>query len=289
MAEGKTVVTLNGLKALTEASTLGKQVKPTLFKVSDQDVGDIYPGIDVDDLPGVWLTDSISAYVPVNDSTVQFILDIPADKATKFGRTFGLYLEDGTLFAVAKPPYPFPPLMRQRFKIQFVWEQIESVMNFEDIPFYEFDQDMTQLDVVSTISLALFDVQEHLTVLEQFKADYYRFRDSTSEKIDSLSVRLNALASSFNNSLSESGYQKLPGGVILQWLTTTVNDGHGIVSLPVPFPNRGLCVIATDVGWGTHSIGVSFKDNQSVEVWTYDPQNNQKPPATTLHVIAIGF
>ncbi|OMH40229.1 gp53-like domain-containing protein [Desulfurobacterium indicum] len=192
MAEGKTVITLNGLKALTEASTLGRQVKPVYFKVSDQDIGDIYPGIDIDDLSGVWYQANISGYISVNDSTVQFILDIPEESATKYGKVFGLYLEDGTLFAVAVPPYPFPPLMRQRFKVQFVWQQIDSVMNFEDIPFYEFDQDVVHLDAISTISLALFDVQEHLIVLEQFKADYYRFKSGVSERLQNHEERISA-------------------------------------------------------------------------------------------------
>jgi len=189
---GKTVATLNGLKALTEASSIGRRVKPVYFKVSDADIGDIYPGIDLHDLPSVWYQADITGYIPVNDSTVQFILDIPQDKATKYGKTFGLYLEDGTLFAVAKPPYPFPPSMRQRFKVQFVWEQIDSVMNFEDIPFYEFDQDVVHLDAISTITLALFDVQKHLAVLEQFKADYYRFKDSTSQKLLNHESRISA-------------------------------------------------------------------------------------------------
>ena len=184
MAEGtgKTVATLNGLKALTEASSIGRRVKPVYFKVSDADIGDIYPGIDLHDLPSVWYQADITGYIPVNDSTVQFILEVTQEKATHYGKVFGLYLEDGTLFAVAKPPYPFPPLMRQRFRVQFVWQQIDSVMNFEDIPFYEFDQDVVHLDAVSTISLALFDIQEHLTFLEQFKADYYRFKSLASER-----------------------------------------------------------------------------------------------------------
>jgi hypothetical protein len=63
-------------------------------------------------------------------------------------------------------------------------------MNFEDISFYEFDQDVAHLDALSTISLALFDVQEHLTVLEQFKADYYRFKSSTSKKLQNHESRI---------------------------------------------------------------------------------------------------
>ena len=121
-AVGKTVITLNGLKALVEASSLGTKVKPSYFKVSDTDIGDIYPGIDIKDLSNVWYQAPISAIVPVDSSTVQFTLDIPQENATHYAKTFGLYLEDGTLFAVAKPPYPFPPLMRQRFRVQFVWE-----------------------------------------------------------------------------------------------------------------------------------------------------------------------
>jgi hypothetical protein len=166
MAEGKTVITLSGIKALTLATTLGKQVKPVYFKVSDQDIGDIYPGINISDLPSVWYQANISGVIPVNDHTVEFILDIPPDKATKYGKTFGLYLGDGTLFAVAKPPYPFPPLMRQRFKVQFVWQQIESVMSFEDLPFYEFDQDVYALSGFSVFGKALLEDTLKISLLE---------------------------------------------------------------------------------------------------------------------------
>jgi len=186
MAEGKTCITASGIKALVEATTLGTKIKPLSFKVSDADM-EIYPGIDIKDLPSVWYQANISAYIQVDANTVQFILDIPQESATKYGKVFGLYLDDGTLFAVAKPPYPFAPLMRQRFKVQFVWQQIESVMNFEDIPFYEFDQDITKLEAISTISLALFDVQEHLTLLDQFKADYFKNKPRWDEHDKKLS------------------------------------------------------------------------------------------------------
>jgi|GEM_PF-992073 len=194
MAEGKTYITANGIKALAEASTLGIKVKPSYFKVSNTDI-DIYPGIDISDLSNSWYQADISGYIQIDDNTVQFILDIPQESATKFGKIFGLYLEDGTLFAVAKPPYDFPPLMRQRLKVQFVWQQIESVMNFEDIPFYEFDQDITKLEAISTLSLAIFDIQEHLTIIDQFKADYYRNKprwDEHDKKLANHEARITA-------------------------------------------------------------------------------------------------
>jgi len=174
MATGKTVITLDGIKALTTASITGRKTKPVYFKVSETDLGEIYPGIDLKDVPNAWYQAEISGYVLVNDNTVQFICEVPIEQAVKHGTFFGLFFEDGILFAVVKPPYPYPPLMRQRLLVQFVWQQIEAVMDFSAIPYYEFDQDVAHLDAVSTISLAIFDIQEHLTILEQFKADYYR-------------------------------------------------------------------------------------------------------------------
>ena len=187
MANGKSVATLNGIKTLTQASYTDVKMKPVYFKVSDVDVGEIYPGIDIKDLPSVWYETEISGYVLVNENTVQFICEVPAEKAIKHGATFGLYFENGVLFVVAKPPSTFPPLMRQRLRVQFVWQQIEAVMDFSDIPFYEFDQDVAHLDAVSTISLALFDIQEHLTLLDQFKADYYRNKPRWDEHDKKLS------------------------------------------------------------------------------------------------------
>ena len=190
MAEGKTVITLNGLKALTEAFSLGRKTKPISFKVSDVDIGDIYPAIDIADLSSVWYQADISGRIPIDANTVQFVLGIPPDKAIRYGKIFGLYFEDGTLYAVAKPPHPFPPLIRQRLRVQFVWQQIESVMNFEDIPFYEFDQDIVKLEAVTTLSLAIFDIHEHLTLLDQFKADYFKNKPRWDKRLSDYQAKI---------------------------------------------------------------------------------------------------
>ncbi len=59
-----------------------------------------------------------------------------------------------------------------------------------------------------------------------------------------------ALASAFNGSnqsLSTSGYQKLPGGLILQWTRFVPPGGGGYltVTLPITFPSAALGA------WGT--------------------------------------
>ena len=49
-----------------------------------------------------------------------------------------------------------------------------------------------------------------------------------------------------NQSLSENGYQKLPGGLIVQWGTAGSNaDGQANFTLPVSFPNAVLSASAT--------------------------------------------
>jgi hypothetical protein len=47
----------------------------------------------------------------------------------------------------------------------------------------------------------------------------------------------------FDESLSTNGYQKLPGGLIMQWGTATTTDGQGgtVVTYPIPFPTQVVC------------------------------------------------
>lgn len=51
-------------------------------------------------------------------------------------------------------------------------------------------------------------------------------------------------AAVFSSSLSSNGYQKLPGGLIVQWGTCTGTAGGSAVSFPIAFPN-GCLSLAT--------------------------------------------
>lgn len=65
-----------------------------------------------------------------------------------------------------------------------------------------------------------------------------------------------------NLSLSSSGYQILPSGLILQWITRTHPGGSGsqTVTFPIAFPNEffgatfGIQVIATAASLGTYPV-----------------------------------
>ncbi|WP_129967510.1 phage tail protein [Escherichia coli] len=62
--------------------------------------------------------------------------------------------------------------------------------------------------------------------------------------------------SSFGNQRADSGYQYLPGGLILQWAITKTKTSPETVSFPIAFPNRALCVVATDQSVG--GVGQGF-------------------------------
>ncbi|MEO3989357.1 gp53-like domain-containing protein [Pseudocitrobacter cyperus] len=64
--------------------------------------------------------------------------------------------------------------------------------------------------------------------------------------------------SSFGNQRADSGYQYLPGGLILQWAIATTNTSPGTVSFPVAFPTRALCVVATDQSVGGTGQGFAL-------------------------------
>ena len=55
-------------------------------------------------------------------------------------------------------------------------------------------------------------------------------------------VYTNNFTGSGNQSLSQNGYQKLPGGLIFQWGRSSVNT---TVTFPIAFPNQCFCVVAS--------------------------------------------
>lgn len=74
-------------------------------------------------------------------------------------------------------------------------------------------------------------------------------------------------------SLAPTGYQKLPGGVIIQWGSTMIgDDARKDITLPIEMPTTGLSVVAssardtTVANHGQTLISASFIDNGTIRI-----------------------
>lgn len=144
MAIGMSIITAEGINALANASASGTSVKPKYFKFSNQDLV-LDPNLSASDINS-WRTQDINLYQKVDEKTVEFVCDVIPTEAIDYSRVCGLYLDDGTLFMVAKPPFPFPPSLRQTFKIQMVYENITGLLDFKYVSFSQTEQDLSLLN-----------------------------------------------------------------------------------------------------------------------------------------------
>ena len=144
---GISTVTADGINALANASVSGRTVKPKYFKFTNQDLT-VDPNLSASDIHA-WRTQEISMYQVLDNNTVEFVCDVAPTEATDYARFCGLFLEDGTLFMVAKPRFPFPPMFRQNFKIQMVYENANALLDFKYIPFSETEQDLNLLNATA--------------------------------------------------------------------------------------------------------------------------------------------
>lgn len=102
----------------------------------------------------------------------------------------------------------------------------------------------------------------------------------------------------FGNSLVSSGYQKLPGGLILQWGTVTANAAAATgwettFTLPVTFPNAGLVAGGNYKSGikvsGAYAVNVSF-NSPSILAVVLDGAGSAEPSGSqSAFVWAIGY
>jgi hypothetical protein len=89
----------------------------------------------------------------------------------------------------------------------------------------------------------------------------------------------------FAASRGANGYQKLPGGLIIQWGSySNSTTGGAIVTLPIAFPNAVLCGLATDSGSSAYAYGCGNLALSSITIWP-----NQSTAAWAARWIAIGW
>jgi hypothetical protein len=98
-----------------------------------------------------------------------------------------------------------------------------------------------------------------------------------------------------NQSMAANGYQKLPGGLILQWMTVSVGDvasggTSGTATLPISFPNNNFfssCSPLDGVGGSGSISAMTISKTTSQVVWKLNEWTAGTQSASVL-IFALG-
>lgn len=94
-----------------------------------------------------------------------------------------------------------------------------------------------------------------------------------------------------NQSLALNGYQKFPGGLIIQWGEGNYSGNGGVVTFPIPFPNAVFQILSIDGGTGVHNIAAVKNNLSSFLNYSLEPGATLPSYAAATYVrwFAIGF
>ena len=89
-----------------------------------------------------------------------------------------------------------------------------------------------------------------------------------------------------------NGYQKLPGGLIIQWGASnfrgTTGQSGELITLPIAFPNAFFRITGTDGGYGANAIGITIISQSQFRCWGRIVASGVFSD-TIFHWIAIGY
>ncbi len=145
---GRAVVTDEGKSLLAEALAGGEAVIPKFYRFS-QEHYEADSSMVSSDISLFWKEKDVDLYQMVDANTIELVLITEATDADFFVYTIGIYLEDGTLFAVANPTYPIASAQRQVAKIQLSYADIGEALNFLYLPHQETEQDISLLNTIA--------------------------------------------------------------------------------------------------------------------------------------------
>ena len=96
----------------------------------------------------------------------------------------------------------------------------------------------------------------------------------------------------FANSKATNGYQKLPGGLIIQWGGAIFSASTGatgeVITLPIAFPNAFLRITGTDGGYGANAVGITIIGKSQFRCWGRVASSGAFSD-TGFHWVAIGY
>ncbi len=91
---------------------------------------------------------------------------------------------------------------------------------------------------------------------------------------------------------TQNGYQKLPGGLIVQWGEATFPGTTGqsgeLITLPIAFPNAFFRITGTDGGYGANAVGITIISKSQFRCWGRIVTSGAFSD-TGFHWIAVGY
>jgi hypothetical protein len=108
--------------------------------------------------------------------------------------------------------------------------------------------------------------------------------ETSNQLLAAIAALRTAAFSGSNQLTSVSGYQKLPGNVVLQWgVASVAASSTATLSYPIAFPNNALCIV------GSRRIGSAAVYNfQTFSASQYQAANTA-PSTESANWIAIGY
>ncbi|WP_269915418.1 phage tail protein [Acinetobacter sp. HY1485] len=110
--------------------------------------------------------------------------------------------------------------------------------------------------------------------------------NSRSTIIDALNIDLSVQG--FDKSLDTNGYQKLPSGLILQWLEVKLTKTQvQTVNFPITFPNAILKAFVSQTGrnTGSNTLNIDNRTTSSITIYNGDASTTQ---TVTAEILVLG-
>lgn len=248
------ILTNQGAAKLATATALGTQLNITQMAVGDGNGSLPTPNATQTKLVNQTRIAALNLLTLDANNTNQIIAEqiIPENEGGFWIREMGLYDDAGVLIAVSNCPETYKPLLLEGSARTQTIRMVLTISNTQAIT----------LKVDPTVVLATRKYADDLMnnhVKEANPHSQYlqiaqSFKEITDAGSDAVAAALKNLGlgeaakrgvgtganqlpdmNSFGNSLANTGYQKLPGGLIIQWGFTSSGLAGNTVTLPVAF------------------------------------------------------
>ena len=333
-----TILTSYGKQKLAEAQASGTSINLTEFAVGDGNGSYYAPNETQTALVNEVYRAQINRITTDSANPNWIIVEgiIPADQGGFTIREIGIFDDQNKLIAIGNYPETYKPILSQGagndMYIRFIMEveNVDSVQlkidpaivlasrKYVDDEISTHSADETSHNIPGQISTAInshntdtyahTDIRNLITDLQNNKVSIDLSNitslgnilnlDGAGSGLDADLVR--GLPADFTSSLTSSGYQKLPSGLIIQWgiiENASSPDGTYTVTLPITFPNQILIAVASihqaAAGNNAEVCGISSLSSSSIAIHAWITAGPTPittiPQGTPIYWLAVGY